>query len=105
MTKSIRVSTKKRGRPKTTGKGELIGVRILPPLSKRLDAWISGCVPRPSRPEAIRKFVEWGLARSSDHRTGGKRKAQEASDLADRAAEQIVDKSIPSEEQRRRKER
>ena len=103
MAKSIRVSTKKRGRPKTTGKGELIGVRILPPLLKELDAWIAGQDPQPSRPEAIRKFVERGLAKSSGHRSSGKRKAQEASDLADRAAEQIVDKSMPPEEQQRRK--
>jgi hypothetical protein len=103
MAKSIRVSTKKRGRPKTTGKGELIGVRILPPLLRELDIWIAGQEPRPSRPEAIRKFVERGLARSSDHRFSVKRKAQEASELAARAAEQIVDKSIPPEEQQRRK--
>jgi hypothetical protein len=32
-----------------------------------------------------------------------KGKAQRASDLADRAAEQIVDKSMPTEEQQRRK--
>src|SRR6185295_3750096 len=78
MAKSIRVSTKRRGRPKTTGKGELIGVRILPPLLKKLDAWISGQIPRPSRPE-------------------------KASELAARAAEHLVDKSLPPEEQQRRK--
>jgi hypothetical protein len=32
-----------------------------------------------------------------------KKKAQKASDLASRAADRIIDKSIPSEEQRRRK--
>jgi hypothetical protein len=103
MAKSIRVSTKKRGRPKTTGKGELIGVRILPPLLKRLDAWITGQVPRPSRPEAIRRFVERALGGSSDHRSIGKRKAQKASELAARVAERVVDKSVPPEEQERRK--
>ena len=103
MAKSIRVSTKKRGRPKTTGKGELIGVRILPPLLKELDAWIGRQEPSLSRPEAIRRFLERGLARSSEHPSAGKRKAQTASDLADRAVEQIVDKSMPVEEQERRK--
>ena len=103
MVKSIRVSTKKRGRPKTTGKGELIGVRILPPLLKELDAWIGRQEPSLSRPEAIRRFLERGLARSSDRPAAGKRKAQKASDLADRAVEQIVDKSMPPEEQQRRK--
>jgi hypothetical protein len=103
MAKSIRVNTKKRGRPKTTGKGELIGVRILPPLLKELDAWIREQEPRPSRPEAIRKFLERGLARSSDRRSATKGKAQKASKLADRAADHIVDKSMPVEEQERRK--
>jgi len=103
MVKSIRVSPTKRGRPKTTGKGELIGVRILPPLLKRLDVWISGQVPRPSRPEAIRRFLERALARSSGHRSAGERKAQKASELAARAADDIVDKSLPAEEQQRRK--
>ena len=103
MTKSIRVNTKKRGRPKTTGKGELIGVRILPPLLKELDAWIRSQEPRPSRPEAIRKFLEQGLARPSDHGSAGKRKAQKASELANRVTDHIVDKSMPPEEQERRK--
>src|SRR6202161_1091189 len=103
MAKSIRVSTKRRGRPKTTGKGELIGVRILPSLLKELDAWIGAQQTRPSRPEAIRRFVEQGLARSSDHRYTGKRKAQKASELAERTTERLVDKSMPVEDQQRRK--
>jgi hypothetical protein len=103
MAKSIRVSTKKRGRPKTTGKGELIGVRILPSLLKELDAWIGDQEPRPSRPEAIRRFLERALARSSHHRSTVKRTDQKASELADRVAEHIVDKSMPLEEQQRRK--
>jgi hypothetical protein len=103
MAKSIRVSTKRRGRPKTTGKGELIGVRILPPLLKRLDAWIAGQVPRPSRPEAIRRFVERALPTSSEHGSTSKHKANKASDLANRAADHFLDKSVPPEEQERRK--
>jgi hypothetical protein len=103
MAKSIRVSTKRRGRPKTTGKGELIGVRILPPLLKKLDAWINGQIPRPSRPEAIRGFLERALAGHPDHRSTVKRKAQRASEMADSAAEAVVDKSMPPEEQQRRK--
>jgi hypothetical protein len=89
MAKSIRVSTKRRGRPKTTGKGELIGVRILPPLLKR--------------PEAIRRFVERALPTSSEHGSTSKHKANKASDLANRAADHVLDKSVPPEEQERRK--
>src|SRR5262245_19513230 len=101
MPKSVRVSTKKRGRPKTTGKGELIGVRILPPLLKKLDAWINSQVSRPSRPEAIRGFLERGLAGRWNDRSGRKRKAEKASELATRAAERVIDKSMPPEEQQR----
>ena len=59
--------------------------------------------PRPSRPEAIRKFLEQRLARSSDLGSAGKRKAQKASELANRVADHIVDMSMPPEEQERRK--
>jgi hypothetical protein len=60
-------------------------------------------VPRPSRPEAIRRFLERGLAPSDQRSGAGKRKAQKASELADRAAERMVDKSVAPEEQQRRK--
>jgi hypothetical protein len=63
MAKSIRVITKKaRGRPVTTGKGTLIGVRLLDDPLATLDAWISRQnEPDLSRPEAIRRLVELGL--------------------------------------------
>ncbi|WP_439925318.1 hypothetical protein [Nitrobacter sp. JJSN] len=61
MGKSIRVNTKRRGRPVTTGKGTLIGVRLLDdPLSK-LDEWITKQNEEMTRPEAIRRLVELGL--------------------------------------------
>ncbi len=45
---------KKRG-PAPTGKGESTHVRLLPPITTALDAWIAAQPePRPSRPEAIR---------------------------------------------------
>jgi hypothetical protein len=57
MTKSIRVIPKKRGRPKTTGRGMLIGVRLQPSALTSLDAWIDGQDEKPSRPEAIRRLL------------------------------------------------
>jgi metal-responsive CopG/Arc/MetJ family transcriptional regulator len=55
------VITKKRG-PKPTGKGELIGVRLLPDLLKPLDKWIDEQPePKPSRPEAIRRLLRKAL--------------------------------------------
>jgi len=63
MAKSISVITKKRrGRPVTTGKGTLIGVRILDEPLATLDVWISKQKePELTRPEAIRRLVELGL--------------------------------------------
>lgn len=49
-------------RPKTTGKGLGLLVRVPPPELARLDAWIGRQIePRPTRPEAIRKLVETAL--------------------------------------------
>jgi hypothetical protein len=63
MGKSIRVITKKkRGRPVTTGKGTLIGVRLLDAPLTALDDWIDRQQdPDVTRPEAIRRLVEIGL--------------------------------------------
>ena len=63
MAKSIRVITKKKlGRPVTTGKGTLIGVRLLDAGLATLDDWIAKQdEPDLSRPEAIRRLVEIGL--------------------------------------------
>jgi hypothetical protein len=61
MKPSIRASTKKRGRPPTTGKGEQIGVRLHAPLLPALDAWIEDQPdPRPTRAEAMRiALADW----------------------------------------------
>ncbi|WOH53827.1 hypothetical protein [Bradyrhizobium sp. sBnM-33] len=63
MKKSIRVITKKkRGRPVTTGKGTLIGVRLLDAPLGNLDRWITRQnEPNLTRPEAIRRLLELGL--------------------------------------------
>jgi hypothetical protein len=63
MAKSIGVITKKRrGRPVTTGKGTLIGVRLLDEPLSTLDRWIEKqSEPDLTRPEAIRRLIEIGL--------------------------------------------
>jgi hypothetical protein len=68
-----------------------------------LDNWISRQKTKQTRPEAIRRLVEQAIARSSHRARPSKQKAKKASDLADRTAERLVDKSIPAEEQQRRK--
>jgi hypothetical protein len=63
MGKSIRVTTKKkgRGRPKTTGKGTQIGMRWQKPALDAIDAWRGEQEDQPDRPDAIRRLVEIGL--------------------------------------------
>lgn len=58
MVKSIRVITKKRrGRPVTTGKGTLIGVRLQPSQIAALDGWIAKQSASMTRPEAMRAIL------------------------------------------------
>ena len=99
MKKSIRVKPKKRGRP-ATGKDPLVGARLPPALIDQLDAWASrGSI---GRSEAMRRLLERALA-SELQDDLGTAEGQKASTLADRAAERLVDKSLPVEEQQRRK--
>jgi hypothetical protein len=56
------VITQKRRGPLPTGKGTLIGVRMLEAPLAELDDWIAEQGdPDLSRPEAIRRLVESGL--------------------------------------------
>jgi hypothetical protein len=63
MGKSIRVNTKKRGRgrPPTTGKGTLVGVRLQDELLSDIDDFAEAQFNPLTRPEAIRLLVETGL--------------------------------------------
>jgi len=61
MVRSIRVIKKSRGRPKTTGTGTLVGVRLQSEALDRLDDWASRQKDQPSRPEAVRRLMECGL--------------------------------------------
>jgi hypothetical protein len=62
MKRSIRVTKKPRGRPKTTGTGVQIGMRWQEPTLAKIDAWIAGQGGKFTRSEAIRRLVEQALA-------------------------------------------
>ena len=48
-----------------TGIGQLVGVRLQPDILVPLDEWIARQPdPKPSRPEAVRRFLERSLART-----------------------------------------
>jgi hypothetical protein len=68
MARSIRDIPKKRGRPKTTGRGEGVLVRLHGLLSA-VDDWRSAQDDTPSRPEAIRRLVDLGLKAAPRTRT------------------------------------
>src|SRR6478752_5172015 len=100
MGKSIRDIPKKtrRGRPKTTGRGEGIMLRLHPPLLHALGSWIANQEPRPSRPEAIRRLLERALATavpSGPAKAGSRRKAAE---LAGRAVDALGEQTATVEE-------
>jgi hypothetical protein len=62
MARSIRVTTKKkRGRPRTTGKGTQVGERWHQSELAQIDAWITATAPM-TRGQAIRRLVGIGLA-------------------------------------------
>jgi hypothetical protein len=61
MTQSTRVDTNTRKkRPKQTG--QMVGARLQPELLKQLDDWRRAQPDLPSRPEALRRLAEKGLA-------------------------------------------
>jgi len=55
------LSEKKKRGPKPTGKGTLVGVRLLPDLLSALDEWIAQQPGEPTRPEAIRILLRNAL--------------------------------------------
>jgi hypothetical protein len=64
MASSISDNTKSkraRGRPKATGTGTLVGVRLQDDVLGRLDDWIARQPDETTRPEAMRRLMESGL--------------------------------------------
>src|SRR4029077_19430889 len=106
MSKSIRdIPKKKRGRPKTTGRGEGVMLRLHAALLDRLDAWIGAQGDSPSRPEAIRRLVETALAGTPTSSQRSKGSTRLAAHLAAREIDQLVDKAATGEERASRKRR
>jgi hypothetical protein len=110
MNKSIR-DIPKRGRPKTTGRGEGILVRLHAEALHRLDRWAASQKDRPSRPEAIRRLVELGLAKTKPLANAtavgrlGNKAVSKSSELASETIDRLSDQSAPFEEQEKRKRR
>jgi hypothetical protein len=78
-------------------------LRLHPPLLTNLDRWIADQGDHPSRPEAIRRLVERALAGKGIASQPNKEAAHKALKMAARELEPLGDKSMPAEEQARRK--
>ncbi len=99
------VITKKRRGPLPTGKGLLIGVRLHPREVAALEIWIAEQDHSPSRPEAIRRLIELGLASPRRAPRRSRKAASKATELATVAIDRLADKSAPPEEREKRKRR
>jgi hypothetical protein len=52
---------KKRGRPRTTGRGTLVGVRLRSEDLAAIDEWAASQDDMPARAETIRRLIRMGL--------------------------------------------
>jgi hypothetical protein len=105
MAKSIRDNKKRRGRPRTTGTGTLIGVRMTDDSLSTLDGWAAKQDDTPSRPEAIRRLVDLGLMHARPASRHNPTKGAEARQLAAKTIAGLTDPSASPEEQATRKRR
>lgn len=107
MAKSISdIAKRSRGRPKTTGLGTGILVRLQREPLEALDHWAARQSDDPSRPEAIRRLLEVSLKikgnASPTQRSSQRLRARE---MAAGAIDKLIDKAALSEEQASRKRR
>src|SRR4051794_33469142 len=104
MAKTRDIPKKRRRRPKTTGRGEGIMVRLHDAQLTALDQW-RGLQQDVSRPEAIRRLVELGLTAANPRLRGAHKGADKAKALAGEQVERMIDRSTPEEERQKRKRR
>ena len=95
------VRKKKRAAP-PAGKGTPIGLRLAPATLARVDRWATSQQDDPSRPEAIRRLVELGLASAQGART---KKAARAAEMASQEIDRLGDPLATNEERQLRKQR
>ena len=94
---------KQKGSPPVS-KRTLIGLRLEPGLLARVDRWAASQKDDPSRPDAIRRLVELGLAIAQ--RAGVRtKKAAKAAEMASQEVDRLGDPSATDEERQLRKRR
>jgi hypothetical protein len=93
------------GRPPTTGTGRQIQVRCHTDFLKHVDAWRAKQEGEISRPDAIRRLAEIGLAGMPPIRQQSSNARAKAHDLAGQQLDKLTDQSATAEEQQKRKRR
>jgi hypothetical protein len=78
-------------------------VRMAVAVLKKIDHWRRRQEDLPGRPEAIRRLVEQALERTPRTRATPPAKARKAMEIASQVIDKVADKSLPPEEQQRRK--
>ena len=95
----------RRGRPVTTGKGQLVGLRCHGRFLQAVDGWREREDDKPSRPAAIIRLAELGLAMSGSMSRTNAKAASKASAMAGQEIDRLVDQSLPVGERASRKRR
>jgi hypothetical protein len=86
-----------------TDRDTLVALRLPPPLISEIEKWAAKQNGDMSRPEAIRRLVERGLAGARPALRHGKKTAAHAREKAGQAIDRMVDRSAPPHEQEKRK--
>jgi metal-responsive CopG/Arc/MetJ family transcriptional regulator len=98
------MTRKKQRGPRPASERTLIGVPLPSGLLARIDRWAASQKDDPSRPEAIHRLVELGLAITK--RAGARtQKATKAAEMASQEIDRLSDPSATDEERQLRKRR
>ena len=90
----------------TTGKGTLIGVRLLDDPLAAIDAWIAKQKELDlTRPEAIRRLVELGLTVKARPKQPSRARADKAKAMAANQLDRLASEAATTQEQASRKGR
>ena len=97
-------SGKKVGRP-ATGITPMVGVRLPLEARRAVEKWAANQDDKPTLSEAIRRLVEQALADATTPGRLSSKAVSQASRMAGKAIDSLVDQSAPVKEQERRKRR
>ena len=104
MKKSIKVKSKKRGRP-ATGKDPLMGFRAPPALRASVVKWAENQPDKPGLSESVRRLVEIGLTVRTKSKQPTTARAERAKILAWKTLESLTPGAAGNDEKTSRKRR